>query len=260
MAKSSNSYQAPALEKGLDILEHLSQKATSLSQTEIAEGINRSTNEIYRMLVCLEERGYLIRDEVSGKYRLSLKLYNLSHRHSPVDEIRKVAEYPMQRLSEITNQSCHLGVIYHDQLMVIYQSKSPGPISLSVEEGSLFPLLLTASGRTLLAFMNEQDRNNQLSRIPDFQEYSSKEQQEFIDSLNNIRSQGYYSKPSDVAQGVTDVVVPIGDGSTKVFASLAVSILTTQIDETISFDKIRQSAQDTADQILDKIGINQVQD
>lgn len=256
MAKSSNNYHAPALEKGLDILEYLSQEGSSLSQTEIADGIDRSTNEIYRMLVCLEDRGYLIRDEVSSKYRLSLKLYNLSHRHSPVDEIRNVAEYPMQQLSEKTKQSCHLGVIYHDRLMVIYQSKSPGPISLSVEEGSLFPLLLTASGRTMLAFMQEEERENLLRRIPAFDDYSSKEQQEFRKSLETIREEGYYSKPSDVAQGVTDVVVPIGDGSTKVFASLAVSILTTQIDEAISLKEIIDDAQDTADRITERLGMD----
>src|SRR5690625_867865 len=256
MAPKNNSYQAPALEKGLDILEYLSEKTSSLSQTEITNGIGKSTNEIYRMLVCLEDRGYLIRDEVSGKYRLSLKLYNLSHRHSPVDEIRKIAEYPMQKLSQITNQSCHLGVIYHDQLMVIFQSKSPGPISLSVEEGSLFPLLLTASGRTLLAFMPENVRKKLLNRNPDFQQYSSKEQQSFLNALKKIHAQGYYSKPSEVTQGVTDVVVQIGNESSDLFGSLAVSILTSQIDETISMQEIIDAAQKAATNILERLGID----
>lgn len=256
MAKKGKSYQAPALEKGLDILEYLSHKASSLSQTEIANGINRSTNEIYRMLVCLEERGYLIRDEVSGKYRLSLKLYNLSHRHSPVDEIRRVAQFPMQELSEITKQSCHMGVIYHNQLMVIYQSKSPGPISLSVEEGSLFSILLTASGRTLLACMAEDERQRLLERNKDFQNYSSKEKERFLTSLDEIREQGYYFKKSETTKGVTDVVVPIGNAQTEVLASLAISILTTQIDEMISIEEITDQAQKTARKIQDRLGID----
>jgi len=253
--KKSNNYQAPALEKGLDILEHLSVQGGALSQTEIANGIDRSTNEIYRMLVCLEERGYLVREEVSGKYRLSLKLFNLSHRHSPVDDIRRVSEYPMQELSEITQQSCHLGVIYLDKLMVIHQSKSPGPISLSVEEGSLFPLLLTASGRTLLAFMGEERRQNIFDRSAEFQAYSSKEQNELIEGLTKIREQGYYAKKSDVSQGVTDIVVPIGNSNTKLFASLAVSIFTTQINDTISKNEIISASQKTSAKILQRLGM-----
>ena len=71
--KKTIKYQAPALEKGLEILEYLSQRATPLSQSEIANGIHKTPNEIYRMLACLEEKGYLIREEISGKYKISLK-------------------------------------------------------------------------------------------------------------------------------------------------------------------------------------------
>src|SRR5699024_10210862 len=169
-------------------------------------------------------------------YRLSLKLYNLAHLHSPVDEMRNIAQYPMQELSDITKQSCHLSVIYHDQIMVIYQSKSPGPISISVEEGSLFSLVLTASGRTLLAFTEKEERSKLLAKNKTFQKYSSAEKKKFITSLNQIYEQGYYAKKSEVTRGVTDVVVPIGNSSTTVSASLAVSILTTQIDEIISLE------------------------
>lgn len=256
MSKSnSTSYQAPALEKGLDILEYLSAQASPLSQTEIASGIDKTTNEIFRMLVCLEERGYVIREEISGKYRLSLKLFHLSHRHSPVDEIRRVARLPMQELSEITNQACHLGVIFHEKLMVIYQSKSPGPITLSVEEGSLFPLTLTASGRTLLAFMEESERLELLQNNDSYKKYSKKGKKKFLHLLNQIREQGYYARKSEVTKGVTDVVVPIGYYNSHVtLASLAVTILTTQIEETISIEEIKNEAQKTVDKIHLKLG------
>jgi len=84
-------YSAPALDKGLDILEFLSIQATPQSQVEISKGVDRSSNEIYRMLLCLEERDYLHRDSKTGKYSLSLKLYQLAHRHSPVDALKKAA-------------------------------------------------------------------------------------------------------------------------------------------------------------------------
>ncbi|MCK5814971.1 MAG: helix-turn-helix domain-containing protein, partial [Flavobacteriaceae bacterium] len=101
-------YQSPALDKGLDIIEYLSLQAIAQSQTEIASGIERKPNEIYRMLVCLNERGYIVKNEVSGKYKLSLKLYYLSHRHPLLNSLRRAALYPMQELSEFSRQSCHL--------------------------------------------------------------------------------------------------------------------------------------------------------
>jgi DNA-binding Lrp family transcriptional regulator len=49
-------YAAPALEKGLDILEMLCRSDTPLSQKEIAKRLGRSVSEIYRMVSCLLER------------------------------------------------------------------------------------------------------------------------------------------------------------------------------------------------------------
>ena len=63
--KQSKSYSAPALEKGLDILELLSNFEEGLSQAEIASRLNKSVNEIYRMITTLTNREYI--DFDSGK-------------------------------------------------------------------------------------------------------------------------------------------------------------------------------------------------
>lgn len=44
-------YRAPALEKGLDILELLAQRVEGLSQAEIAKELGRSPNETDRKSV-----------------------------------------------------------------------------------------------------------------------------------------------------------------------------------------------------------------
>jgi uncharacterized membrane protein len=43
-------YRAPALDKGLDILEALAATEVGLTQAEIAKALDRSPSEIYRML------------------------------------------------------------------------------------------------------------------------------------------------------------------------------------------------------------------
>ena len=77
-------YHVPALEKGLDILETLASSAVPQSLSELARSLHRSSSELFRMLDSLERRGYILKDLVSGNYRLSLKLYELAHTHSPV--------------------------------------------------------------------------------------------------------------------------------------------------------------------------------
>src|SRR5260370_39333624 len=52
-------YPTPALEKGLDILELLVNHPMGLTKSEVARSLARTVSEIFRMLVCLEERGYI---------------------------------------------------------------------------------------------------------------------------------------------------------------------------------------------------------
>ena len=54
-------YRAPALDKGLDILELLAGVDGGLTQAEIAKKLDRSPNEFYRMLDRLVRRGYVTR-------------------------------------------------------------------------------------------------------------------------------------------------------------------------------------------------------
>ena len=48
-AESTEKYSAPALSKGLDILELLAEQSSGLKKNEIAFALGRSVSELYRM-------------------------------------------------------------------------------------------------------------------------------------------------------------------------------------------------------------------
>ena len=60
---NAESYQAPALKKGLEVLEFLSGQAEPYAVSELARAFGKSRNEIYRMVIVLEQLGYLARTE-----------------------------------------------------------------------------------------------------------------------------------------------------------------------------------------------------
>jgi len=253
--KKPQKYNAPALDKGLDIIEYLSKEGIPLSQAEIAQGINRTPSEIYRMLVCLEERGYLLRGFNAGKYRLSLKMYSLSHTHTPFDELKRVARYPMQELSEITRQSCHLSIMNNDQLLVIYQMRSPSPVSLSIEEGTHFPLSMTTSGRTLLSLLSKEKRLAILSRDTHFTEWNKKQKEKLLATINEIEKHGYSYSKSKLTGGVTDIAIPLGSKNSNITAVLAISIFSSSIaEEDTSVEKILSALKKTQREINKLIG------
>jgi DNA-binding IclR family transcriptional regulator len=69
-------YSAPALEKGLDVIEALAAEPHRLTLQEIANRLDRSPNELFRMLDVLVQRGYLTR-EADSTYLLTLRLFEL---------------------------------------------------------------------------------------------------------------------------------------------------------------------------------------
>src|SRR5690606_11047392 len=230
-SNNADKYKAPALEKGLAIIEYLALQPTAQSQSEIAIGLGKSPNEIYRMLASLEAKGYIHRDPISSKYALTLKLYYLSHRHSFVEKLRSAAAQPMRQTAAAIQQPCHLAVLFNDKVLVVAYSKSPRPIAVMIEEGNLYDIVSTASGKTLLSFLDESSKEEILGRDRGYRKLSKTQKKDFQNELTHIRQQGYAEMPSSYAQGIIDFSVPIGHTASGITACLTVSKLLTLEDE-----------------------------
>ena len=225
-------YSAPALEKGLDILELLAHEADGLSQIEISQRLHRSTGEIFRMLAVLESRGYLTRLP-DGTYRLSLRLFELAHRHPPLKRLLSVALPLMQELAQKTRQSTHLVIHYARRILVVAQVESPEPMGFSVRLGAHFPFRPDrASSRVLSAFQSADAQEELIAELlanSPTRVSAAKVRAE----LARIRRLGFYSAQSDTTTGVTDLCAPIFDFSDGAVAALTVPYLR-QRDVTVS--------------------------
>lgn len=223
---SPKTYRVPALDKGLDILECLSESRVTMSQAQIARALGRSPSEIFRMLATLERRGYLLRDPISSAYGLTLKLFELGQVHSPYDALVRAARWPMQELSVAIRQSIHLSVIHGTDIVVLHQEEGPTRVRLSIETGSAIPVLSSASGRVLLAAKPDADRDEFLAHSTSYPSMSADEQRQLLVHLERVREQGYESARSEHVAGVSDVSVLIGSLNSKSPAALAVAALT----------------------------------
>lgn len=250
MTEKTNKYAVPALDKAMEILEFLAAESLPLSQSDIALGIGRTNSEIYRVLVGLEARGYLLRDEVSGKYRMSLKLLELTRTLSPVSQLRFAAQPEMEALAARLGQSCHLSVIHQGQLMVVLQVQSPGPVSLSFNEGTLFPLLQTVSGRVLLANCGDSCRDGILKALLD-----GSERPEVEAGLKQVRENGFILRPSELTDGVTDCAALVGRPEGATIAALAVSSLTSVVGKKLEQEELIRAVSESADKISCALGL-----
>lgn len=246
------SYNAPALEKGLDILELLSEEVDGLSQQQIARNLARSATEIFRMLSVLERRGYLIR-RADGTYSLSLKMFELSHRHPPIKKLLSVALPIMEELTRTTRQSAHLAV-YHDQrILVVAQADSPEPMGFAVRMGTHYPIRLDrTSARVITAFQVDPLRRNLIEQM-----IANSEPTVTFDVLSNqlaeIATRGYYEAPSYTTSGITDISCPIFDHRGQVAAALTVPYLKQQFVP-VTFEEVLAETQRASRVISEGLG------
>src|ERR1700756_4780053 len=84
--KEGLNYATPALEKGLDVLELLAHQPAGLTKSQMARELNRTVSEIFRMLLCLERRGYIAQLS-EERYSLTLKLFKLVQEHPRTERL-----------------------------------------------------------------------------------------------------------------------------------------------------------------------------
>ena len=211
-------YQAPALDKGLDILELMSGSDVPLSQKDIAQRLGRSVSELYRMITCLVDRGYLVAGD--DKYQVSTKLFELAQLNPPMHRLLVAATPIMQKLSSEIDQSCHLTVYNLGRQVVIAKVDSPSGMGFSLRVGAELDVLVSASGRVLLAF---QDKETQKLRIDE----SVRRKPEHVDlqiltTLDTIRARGFESIPSVQVRGLYAMSCPILNTQGRAIAALTV--------------------------------------
>lgn len=199
-------YRAPALDKGLDILELLARTADGLSQAEIAKALDRTPNEIYRMLDRLVRRDY-VRRTPEDRYAVSLKLFELAHARPPMHRLVSQATPVLRRFALNAEQACHLVVRDRNILVVIAQVDSPGYWNVSIRVGSRISLVNTGSGHVFLAFATPEERTLMLEE----QDLGSPEKMPkgLEARLVGVREQGYENMPSAQTSGVFNLSVPI---------------------------------------------------
>ena len=157
-------YRAPALDRGLDILALLTERTEPVGASDIARALGRTKTQIYRMLLVLEHRGYIARDD-SDRYKLTERLFDLGMRQAAKRALHEAALPVMGRLSEAALQSCHIGIVSGEDIVVIARVESPGPISFAVRLGYRVPLLELTSGRVVFAFQTPERQAQWLRQL-----------------------------------------------------------------------------------------------
>ena len=239
-------YAVPALDRGLDVIELLAREIDGLTLNEIARLLGRTSSELFRTLNALCRRGYIGQD--GDRYSLTLKLFELAHRHKPIKSLTAAAAPLMRELVNRSLQSCHLTVFHAGRVMVVAEIDSPERWAFGLKVGAQVGLTDTASGYVLLAFQDEAGRRAMIASHHAVEGELDVNQTQLLKVVRNVAKKGYAQIRSRQIRGVANIAFPVLNTSGNAMAVLNIPYIE-RIDKKITpsipaiRDMLREAAQ-----------------
>lgn len=206
---TTKTYAAPAIEKAFQIIDMLAHYPQGALVKEMAAHLGRSVGELFRMVVVLEQSGYLRRSPTTDRYSVTYKILELAFRATPARNLVRTATPPMRRLVEEIGQSCHFVVPNGAHGLVIAREENPGTRGFALRIGATIDMIRSCSGQVILAF-SPSDVTDQIVRALDDDAAGEPIDRPALDRrLARIRAQGFDRRKSPITFGVTDVSFPV---------------------------------------------------
>jgi DNA-binding IclR family transcriptional regulator len=216
------SYSAPALEKGLDILEDLAERTAAISLRDLAKRLGRSKNEIFRMVHVLIARGYIRRDAETEQIELTNKLFDLGLRTPGSRALLSVALPEMESLALQVDQSPHIVVFYKGRTVILAHVPARSDFSFTIRAGYGRLASDAATGKIIMAFQPAHKREQMVNDCERQSGDKKFDKTELHRTLKELHALGYLLGKSTDFQGVTDICCPVINGEGEAVAAVIV--------------------------------------
>lgn len=217
--------EAPALDRGLAILELLDTAPEGLNLTEISRAIGSPKNSTSRLVQTLIGRAYLVRDEDTQRFRLTGKLLRLGQPRPANLSLVECALPAMRELRDATRETIQLGIPIGDEGVIIEKIESTQAMRIGVDIGLRFPLPNNAPGKVLLAFLPAKERERALQRLKleRFTDRTITDREALRRECERIVEQGYGTDFGEADEGIHCVAAPVFSKPHELCATIWVS-------------------------------------
>ncbi|ADI26553.1 IclR family transcriptional regulator [Geobacillus sp. C56-T3] len=244
-----------AVDRALRILDLFDEYETELKITDISERMQLHKSTVHSLLKTLQHHHYIEQNPENGKYRLGMKLFergNLVIRHL---DIRSVSKKHLIDLSIKTGNTVHLVILDGKEGIYIDKVEGTSGTVLYSRIGRRVPIHSSAVGKALVAFKSEKELK-ELLRGYVYKRHTANtiaNEEEFLQELERVRSNGYALDREENEPGITCVAVPVRDHSGNVIAAISISQPSAKVDDLVLNTEIRL-LQSAAEQISREMG------
>jgi DNA-binding IclR family transcriptional regulator len=197
-------YSAPGLERGLKILEYLSQHPSGKGQVEIAQALNVPVSSVFRMTLTLEKFKYIERDPDTKVFRYTQKMLMLAQRALAESNLIGTALPIMRDLRDKLGDTLLIGVLSNAEIIVLEQALGSHLFRFSVNAGHHIRVHCSAPGKAILAYLGEVQLESLVKQL-DFKRFTANtitSVRAFRRELTKVRKLGYAVDNGEEYEGI----------------------------------------------------------
>lgn len=192
----------------------------TLRELSSRSGLPRATT--YRLLVTLQQVGFVQYDPQTQLYRLGYKLLALGALAQEQIELRNVARRHMEWLRDATGDTVQLQIVDGDEGVYIEKVEAREGFRMWTHVGMRRPLHAGCSMKVILAHLPDAQRERILAgTLERFTDLTITDAAELRKQLEDIRQAGYAVSYGESRSGVTGIAAPIRDASRHVIGSMS---------------------------------------
>jgi IclR family transcriptional regulator, KDG regulon repressor len=196
-ARGKESYSIHSVENALNVLEALCDEPDDIQISRLSEKLGMNKTSVFRVLATFENRGYVEREEASGRYHLGLAAYEIGQKLLSRMDVLNKARPQMQKLVRDCNETVYLALRRGHEVLLLDLADTTQQVKIISLAGQRFPLANTAAGRVILA------------HLPEAEECGSQLDQE---QRNVTRRQGYAIDTDALGEGISSIAAPLFSG------------------------------------------------
>jgi DNA-binding IclR family transcriptional regulator len=145
-----------ALDAALIVLRALADFDGPVALIDLARSVSMPSSKVHRYLASFIHAGLVKQTAKSGRYELGSSAATLGLAALAGNDVVSLAADELPELAELTGMTVLLSVWGNNGATVIRWCRAPSPMVTSFGLGSTLPLLTSASGRVMLAFLPRQ--------------------------------------------------------------------------------------------------------
>jgi len=211
--------------RALDVLEYLASHSDGIGVTDISRGLGLDKSTTYRILNTLKFREYVVQDKTTKKFRLGLKILELSYKVSAQMELKIAAAPVLSRLVKMYNETVHLGVLDRGEVLYVDTKECSQFMRITSHIGLRNPVHCTALGKVLLAFLPEE-KVEQICKEKGMKRFTKNtitSVDELKKELNKIRHLGYAVDNRELYESTRCIAAPVRNHEGKVVGAISIS-------------------------------------